>query len=110
MLVLNLRAHWRHEAEIIYQDYFPVFPLNDGYNLWNDQDVVTLVAKYPNVISCMNGHQHKGNYAVNKGCHYVNFKGMVETKDKSAFAIVRCYSDRIEVDGFETEPDRSCAF
>jgi len=95
---------------VIVFNHFPVFPLNDGYNLWNDMDVVTLIAKYPNVVACMNGHRHKGNYAVNKGCHYVNFKGMVETKNKSAFAVVRCYSDRIEVDGFETEPDRSCAF
>jgi predicted phosphodiesterase len=95
---------------VIVFNHFPVFPLNDGYNLWNDKDIVTLIARYPNVVAYMNGHQHKGNYTVNEGCHYLNLKGMVETADKSAFAIVRCYSDRIEVDGFETEPDRSCAF
>jgi len=98
------------KQRVIVFNHFPVFPLNDGYNLWNDKDIVTLITKHSNVVACMNGHRHKGNYAVNEGCHYVNFKGMVETKDKSAFAIVRCYSDRIEIDGFETEPDRSCAF
>ena len=35
---------------------------------------------------------------------------MVETKDKSAVAVVRCYAGRIEVDGYETEPDRTCKF
>jgi predicted phosphodiesterase len=95
---------------VIVFNHFPVFPLNDGYNLWNDKDIVSLIAKHPNVVAYMNGHQHKGNYAVNKGCHYVNLKGMVETEHKSAFAIVRCYTDRIEVDGYQTEPDRSCEF
>ena len=89
--------------------HYPAFPLNDGHNLWNDKEVVDLIAKHPNVVAYMNGHNHRGRYGVNKGCHYINLKGMVETKDKSAFAIVRCYADRIEVDGFETEPDRTCA-
>jgi predicted phosphodiesterase len=98
------------KKRVVVFNHFPVFPLNDGYNLWNDKEIVDLIAKYPNVVACMNGHRHKGHYATNKGCHYVNLKGMVETEDKSAFAIVRCYTDRIEVDGYETEPDRSCEF
>jgi predicted phosphodiesterase len=95
---------------VIVFNHYPVFPLNDSHNLWNNTEVVGLIAKHPNVIAYMNGHNHRGNYAVNKGCHYVNLKGMVETKDKSAFAVVRCYNDRIEVDGYETEPDRTCKF
>lgn len=91
-------------------NHHPAFPTGDGYNLWNDGEVVDLIAKHPQVVAYMNGHKHKGNYAVNKDCHYVNFKGMVETKDMSAYAVVRCYPDRIEVDGYETEPDRTCAF
>ena len=54
----------------------------------------------------MNGHNHKGNYAVQKGTHYVNFKGMVETETESAYAIVSCYSDRVEIEGFGLEPHR----
>lgn len=95
---------------VIVFNHYPVFPLNDSHNLWNNREVVELIAEHPNVIAYMNGHNHRGNYAVNKNCHYVNFKGMVETKDKSAFAVVRCYPDRIEVDGFEAEPDRTCKF
>ena len=95
---------------VIVFNHYPVFPLNDGHNLWNNREVVGLIAKHPNVIAYMNGHNHRGNYAVNKGCHYVNLKGMVETKDKSAYGVVRCYTDRIEIDGYETEPDRTCKF
>jgi len=95
---------------VIVFNHYPVFPLNDSHNLWNNREVVGLIAKHPNVVAYMNGHNHRGNYAVNKTCHYVNLKGMVETKDKSAFAVVRCYAGRIEVDGYETEPDRTCKF
>ncbi|MFK7912255.1 MAG: metallophosphoesterase [Akkermansiaceae bacterium] len=98
------------KKRVIIFNHHPAFPLGDGYNLWNDKELVELIAKHPHVVAYMNGHKHKGNYAVNKSCHYVNFKGMVETKDKSAYGVVRCYADRIEIDGYETEPDRKCKF
>lgn len=98
------------DKRVIVFNHHPAFPVGDGYNLWNDKEIVELIERHPQVVAYMNGHKHSGNYAVHQGCHYVNFKGMVETKDKSAFAIVRCFGDRIEVDGFETEPDRTCAF
>lgn len=98
------------KTRVIIFNHYPTFPLGDGYNLWNDGKLVGLIAGFPNVVAYMNGHQHKGNYSQNEGCHYVNFKGMVETLDKSAYGIVRCYADRIEVDGYETEPDRKCGF
>jgi len=91
--------------QVIVFCHYPVYPV-DGHNLWNAEEVVELISQYPNVKAYMNGHHHKGNYGEHKGCHYVNFKGMVETKDASAYAVVSCFHDRIEVDGFETEPDR----
>lgn len=96
------------KKNVIIFNHHPVFPLGDGYNMWNDKEVVDLIAKHQHVVAFMNGHKHKGNYAVNGNCHYVNIKGMVETLDKSAYAVVKCYADRIEIDGFDTEPNRSC--
>ena len=106
----ELKMAKRARKRVIIFNHYPLLPFGDGYNLWNDKEVVSLIDEYPNVVAHMNGHQHKGNYTLNKACHYVNFKGMVETVDNSAYAVVRCYRDRIEVDGFETEPDRKCAF
>jgi len=92
--------------KVIVFNHYPACPEGDGHNLWNAEELVKLLSKYSNVAAYMNGHNHKGNYAEHKGCHYVNFKGMVETKDTSAYAVVRCYPDRIEIDGFDSEPDR----
>jgi predicted phosphodiesterase len=91
---------------VIVFNHFPVFPLNNGHNLWNDHELVELLTSYKNVAAYMNGHNHRGNYAVHKGCHFINCKGMVEGRTATPFAIVKCYADRIEVDGFGTEPDR----
>ncbi len=96
----------KSNKRVIVFNHFPVFPLNNGHNLWNDRALVELLTSYENVAAYMNGHNHKGNYAVHKGCHFINCKGMVEGKTATPFAIVKCYADRIEIDGFGTEPDR----
>jgi hypothetical protein len=52
------------------------------------------------VIAYLNGHNHAGNYAERDGIHYVNFHGMVDTPDSSAFAVVEIAGDRLEIRGF----------
>ena len=54
----------------------------------------------------MNGHNHSGNYGKSGNCHYVNFKGMVETEMKTAYATVKCYPDRLVIEGMGLEPNR----
>lgn len=91
---------------VIVFNHYPVCPVHEGHNLWNAKEVVDLIASYDHVMAYMNGHNHRGNYAEHKGCHYVNFKGMVETENTNAYAIVKCFTDRIEIDGVGSEPDR----
>lgn len=86
--------------------HFPVQPNGDGHNLWNASELVTLIEAYPNVVAFMNGHNHRGSYHLHKGCHFLNFKGMVETENQTAYSVVRGFSDRIEIDGYGTESDR----
>jgi len=95
---------------VIVFNHYPACPQGDAHNLWNADEVVELIAGYPHVAAYMNGHNHVGNYAEHKGCHYVNFKGMVETENTSAYAIVKCFDDRIEIDGIGAEPDRELKF
>lgn len=90
---------------VILACHYPVLP-EDPHNLWNDRELVALIDRFPCVAAWFNGHHHSGNYARRKHCHYVNFKGMVETADRSAYAIATLHPDRIEIEGFDTEPDR----
>lgn len=86
--------------------HYPLMPAGNAHNLWNAVELTTLFAKNPHVVAWMNGHNHKGNYAKDGNCHYVNFKGMVETEKETAYAVVKCYPDRLEIEGMGMEPAR----
>lgn len=94
------------QQRVVVFNHYPVLPAGDAHNLWNAEALVQLLSSYSHVVAYMNGHHHAGNYAKHQGCHYVNFKGMVETETSSAYAVVKCFADRLEIDGFESEPDR----
>ncbi len=86
--------------------HYPVIPFGDPHNLWNDKELVALFAKYEHIAAYINGHNHAGNYGIHEGCHYVNLKGMVETEKETAYGTVRCFPDRLEIEGYGLEPDR----
>lgn len=85
--------------------HFPVYP-PAAYNLWNDEAVVAVLEGHPAVKAYFNGHNHAGHYAEKQGLHFVTFRGMVETGNTSAYAVVSLTEDRITIDGFGREPDR----
>jgi len=92
---------------VVVFNHYPVIPARNGHNLWNAEELVVLLGKYENIAAYMNGHNHKGNYGTHAGIHFVNLKGMVETEEKTAYATVRCYPDRLEIEGYGLEPDRN---
>jgi len=84
--------------------HFLVFP-NEGYDLYNDSQVLHLIDRHPSVAAYFNGHHHAGGYGNRKGVHYLTFQGMVNTTE-NAFAVVTLTPDTIRVEGFGREPDR----
>ena len=53
-----------------------------------------------------NGHNHAGAYEFVNNVHYVTFKGMVDTKNTSAFAKVKFKKDTVFIKGFDREVSR----
>ena len=86
--------------------HFPVRP-EGVHNLWNADELVALLERHRQVKACFCGHDHAGGYILRNGIHYLTFRGMIETPDQNAFAIVTLAKDRIEVQGFGREPSRS---
>jgi predicted phosphodiesterase len=91
--------------KVVICGHHPVAPLNK-HNAWNFQALVKVFESSGNVVAYFNGHNHDGNYAEKNGIYYVNFKGMVETPDTNAYAIIRVYPDRLEIKGYGREPNR----
>ena len=86
--------------------HYPVFPANP-HNLWDSDEVLGVVDQFACVKAWFNGHNHAGNYGYRNGIHFVTMHGMVETAQRSAFARGALYADRLVLEGFGREPDRS---
>ncbi|NLS02772.1 phosphatase [Rhizobium sp. P32RR-XVIII] len=94
---------------VIVMCHYPVYPEND-HNMWDAERIVSLLAEHDNAVAYFCGHNHVGNYGLNGGCHFVNFKGMVDTETENTFAIVEVFADRLEIRGFGREESRTLAF
>lgn len=86
--------------------HYPVFPVN-VHNLWDSERIVELLTSYDNFVAYFNGHNHAGNYGEISGKYFVNFKGMVETPDTSAFSVVEVFGDKLAIRGFGRETNRN---
>jgi manganese-dependent ADP-ribose/CDP-alcohol diphosphatase len=81
--------------------HYPVFPPGWPHNLSNAVRVRAAIARHPGVVAAhLSGHNHAGGYGEQAGVHYVTLQAMVDTHQRNAYALVRLYSDRIEVDGY----------
>ncbi len=85
--------------------HYPIRPFS-GHCLWNSDEVVAILENSGCVKAWFNGHNHDGNYTIENGIHYVNFKGMVETPNENAFSIISLFEDKIEINGFGREKDK----
>lgn len=98
----------RNKEKVILYCHFPVFPENI-HNLWNASEITSLIEDYPNVKAYINGHNHGGNYGVEKGVHYLTIKGMVDT-NQSSYAVVQVYKDHLKIVGYGREDTRVLYF
>ncbi|MFS8044696.1 metallophosphoesterase [Rhizobium sp. BR 314] len=92
--------------KVVVMNHYPVFPDN-GHNALNSERMLSLLAGHDHVVAYLNGHNHAGNFGVSGATYFVNFKGMVDTEDANAYAIVSVYEDRLEITGFGREVDRT---
>jgi len=87
--------------------HFPVVGVSDRHNLWNYGQFLSIIDNYDCVKFYFNGHNHAGGYVQKDGVHYLNFKGMVDTKDTTSFATVAFRKDSLFVKGYGRELNRS---
>jgi manganese-dependent ADP-ribose/CDP-alcohol diphosphatase len=101
----ELDAAIKNNQKVGFYCHFPIFPI-DQHNIWNREQFLSLIKPYENVKIFFNGHNHAGAYQIENNVHYVTFKGMVDTKNTSAFAKVKFEKDTVSIEGFYREPSR----
>ena len=78
----------------------PLVPAGDVHNVWNAEEIAQMLENSKCVAAYFCGHNHHGSYELRNGVHYVTFKGMVETADTNAYAVVTLKGDTIVITGF----------
>ena len=86
--------------------HLPVYPDSVDLNLWNKDEIISLVEQYPNVVAYINGHFHDGNYGYKNNIYYYTQNAMLDTPDSTAFSILRIYPKEMTIEGFGRVPDR----
>ncbi|WP_134684100.1 metallophosphoesterase [Brevibacillus migulae] len=99
------QAKQANEKVVVF-GHMALYPKNE-HNVWNDEALLKTLESAGNVVAYFNGHNHAGNYGFKNGVHYLNFQGMVETPDSNSYSIVKVYPDRLEIDGYGREKDRT---
>jgi manganese-dependent ADP-ribose/CDP-alcohol diphosphatase len=95
--------------KVIIVAHHPVLPANE-HNLWNADEVLALIDRHPHVVGWINGHNHAGAFGERGGVPYVTMRGMVETRDTTAYATARILPDRMVLTGHGREPSRELVF
>lgn len=104
-LAAKLREAKTSGEKVVVMNHYPIFPDNP-HNALDSDRMLALLAEHDHVVAYLNGHNHAGNFGVREGTYFVNFKGMVDTEDTSAYAMVAVYDDRLEITGFGREEGR----
>ncbi|TKB51688.1 metallophosphoesterase [Ferrimonas aestuarii] len=98
----QLRQAKNAQQQVVFYCHFPIFP-DDPHNLWNADELLALIDRYPNVVAWINGHNHKGNYGKRRGVHYLNLHGMLDT-EQTAFSVLTLTDTEIRVKGYGRQP------
>ena len=84
--------------------HFPLYPENN-HNLWNADEVISVIEKFSCVKAYINGHNHAGNYGAKNDIHYLTVQGMVDTEQIS-YGVVLVEKDRLQFVGYGREQNR----
>lgn len=103
----ELQLATENKERVGFYCHFPSLGEEQTHNLWNYEQLLSLIDQYPCVKFYFNGHNHDGSYVQKNGVHYLNFKGMLDTKDSSSFATVTFRKDSLFVNGYGREPSRN---
>ena len=78
--------------------HHPLYPPM-AYTALNNLQILDIIGNYSCVKAIFSGHHHSGAFTYFKDIPVVTVEGMIETKDKNSFGVVKLYDDRIVLEG-----------
>ena len=80
------------------------------HNVYNRNEILEIISEYDNIIAWFCGHDHSGGYSNLNRIHFVTMKGMVETPDRNAWAVVEIYHNKLWIKGRGMEKSQILAY
>merc|ERR1712107_748397 len=100
----QFRAAAAAGQRVIVGSHIPIHPASSGSItlIWNYNEVIEVIHRWPNVMATFCGHTHCDNYHCDTaGVHRRVFKGIIETEPGlDCHAVVDVHEDAIVVHGF----------
>lgn len=90
--------------------HHPLAPAGDKHNLWNNQEIISILEDYDCVVAYINGHRHRDDYTLSNGIYYVTIQGMIAAQLEKVYAVVWVYNDRLEIQSTGEVPRLSLPF
>ena len=103
-LTRRLREGERSGYRTLLFCHLPLLPEN-GLQLWNNREVLTLLQSFPSVVAFISGHHHEGGYVKENNVHHLTLKGLVEAQSETACGVAEVYPDRLVIKGFGDQRD-----
>ncbi|MBN2210862.1 MAG: metallophosphoesterase [Sedimentisphaerales bacterium] len=103
------RTQKDNEKVICFCHYALLKEAAEKYRLANPQPVLDILDDHNGVVAWFAGHDHAGGYAVRNNVHHLTFKGMVESADRNAYALVELHPQNINIIGIGDECSRTLA-
>ncbi len=93
---------------VVVFNHFPLAEGAAGQHRMNDAEPLQRMLRDSGcVVAYMAGHDHAGGYVRQDGIHHITIKGMVETPNTTAFALVGLSAASLTETGFGREPSRT---
>lgn len=111
---LKWLGKWLNKADatnkkVVLFCHWPLLPEN-GTQLWNNREVLSLLNNHPSVVAWIAGHHHAGGYEKNGNIHLLTLKGMVEAVSETSFGIMDVFSDKLIFKGYGDQNDQTLEF
>ncbi len=90
---------------VILCGHHPLLPEN-GYQVWNNAEVLAVIDRHSCVKAYFNGHNHAGAEAVRNGIPYITFKSVLHEPGVNSYSGIRLFADRLEIEGNGREVSR----
>ena len=90
---------------VIVCGHHPLLPA-EGHQAWNSGGILEVIGRHRCVRAYFCGHNHAGAEVLQDGVPYITFKSILHEPGVTAYAVVRLFKDRLEIEGRGREKSR----